>query len=156
MNTLIKLTCTHTWVWIYVCIQIFSSKQCISGRFVFRGGLCQHSEFVSVMSLLWWKAWRSSPGICSSDSKQCYKLSIRRLLFKESHFNHIFWFLWVWKLLLWVLLRTGMQKGLTQHACESFSSRSLLHFLKFAPVITMAFVCCKFSSLLLFHPRSFC
>lgn len=74
---------------------------------------------------------------------------------RETHFNHLVWFLWVWKL-LWVLLRTGLQKGLTQRACQSVASRSLLRFLKVASVITTTFVGCQFSSFLLFHPRSLC
>lgn len=50
MNTLRKLTYIQVCVDICMYPKFALSKRCISGRFVLRGGLCQHHEFVFVCS----------------------------------------------------------------------------------------------------------
>ena len=68
--------------------KICSSKQCVSGRFVFWAGLCQHSKLVFVCP--YYSGKLGGVLVLSGDLKQCWKLRIGRLLFKESHFNYMF------------------------------------------------------------------
>lgn len=124
MSTLIKLTC--------ICGRV---DMCISPKFlVVTGAFLAHlclghvSHNFSLFASLGVEILERLASPCSGGSGQCWKGSMGRQLFKESHSDPMFGALWLWELVVGTP-RTGVQKVLTQRVSECLLSRSSLHFL---------------------------
>lgn len=147
MSALVKLFC--------VCVDRGINPRFVVVTTAFLAGLCLGQ--VSHHCYLFAPAGveiseRSWP--CPCPVAQCWKVSRGRQLFKE-------WFQSCLRIPLGLDVGGGHSKdraaGSAYSACSSVSPQQILAaFLEFASGIATTSVCCKCSSLLLFHPWSVC